>query len=471
MIIVKFECCISNEEWSYLQNVQLGGLTSHPQANIAATSPQATAQLQPQPQHPHIGFPSSAYAFSYNTDPYLNAQQVSIFFIPNVTLLSRMNGGRTISFAYHFVTLQQYGISSAPNVHFRDHQPTEITRISHYPQQPVGFNRLHFPFQELSSNILTYITSSREYVMIAGRPQQVFVQHLNQQPLQHHHQTIIPNQQLLISESISDGVSIFHELSIPSSEQSNVGEQCGVIRKAISSRQKTSINASSCSLNNQLVHQNQTPHTVNFLEVFCSVPGRLSLLSSAAKYKVTVGEINRRLSPPECLNASVLGGILRRAKSKDGGKSLRDQLKRVGLQLPAGRRKATNVNSLTALVEFEAMHLAKDFNAVCENEFPARAVAEYLTRTNCSMEAVEMQRRKNMILATKAMLNELKELLSNDRSPLCSSRPPPVLEPSIQSRLTHFSMVTHGFGSPAVMAAINAIMSWLNESVKLLDSK
>lgn len=40
-----------------------------------------------------------------------------------------------------------------------------------------------------------------------------------------------------------------------------------------------------------------------------------------------------------------------RAKSKDGGKSLRDQLKRVGLQLPAGRRKATNVNSLTALVE------------------------------------------------------------------------------------------------------------------------
>lgn len=76
-------------------------------------------------------------------------------------------------------------------------------------------------------------------------------------------------------------------------------------------------------------------------------------MSSAAKYKVTVGEIQRRINPPECLNASVLGGILRRAKSKDGGKSLRDQLKGVGLALPAGRRKAANVNALTALVECE----------------------------------------------------------------------------------------------------------------------
>jgi hypothetical protein len=40
-----------------------------------------------------------------------------------------------------------------------------------------------------------------------------------------------------------------------------------------------------------------------------------------------------------------------RAKSKDGGKSLRDKLKVHGLVLPAGRRKASNVNSLTALVE------------------------------------------------------------------------------------------------------------------------
>jgi hypothetical protein len=51
---------------------------------------------------------------------------------------------------------------------------------------------------------------------------------------------------------------------------------------------------------------------INAVDVFCHVPGRLSLLSSNSKYKVTVGEVQRRLSPPECLNASLLGGILRR---------------------------------------------------------------------------------------------------------------------------------------------------------------
>ena len=47
-------------------------------------------------------------------------------------------------------------------------------------------------------------------------------------------------------------------------------------------------------------------------DVFILVPGRLSLLSSSAKYKVTIGEIERRLGPPESLNVSLLGGILRR---------------------------------------------------------------------------------------------------------------------------------------------------------------
>lgn len=132
--------------------------------------------------------------------------------------------------------------------------------------------------------------------------------------------------------------------------------------------------------------------TVNINEVFCSVPGRLSLLSSTSKYKVTVGEVQRRLSPPECLNASLLGGVLRRyapagcgqacvpltdtarchflwgfhatlcrfprrAKSKNGGKCLREKLEKIGLNLPAGRRKAANVTLLTSLVEGDSQTL------------------------------------------------------------------------------------------------------------------
>ena len=134
-------------------------------------------------------------------------------------------------------------------------------------------------------------------------------------------------------------------------------------------------------------------------DIFCSTPGRLSLLSSTSKYKVTIAEVQRRLSPPECLNASLLGGVLRRAKSKDGGKVLRDKLEKIGMSLPAGRRKAANVTLLTSLVEGEAIHLARDFGYVCETEFPARQVAEYLSRPR--HDSNDDYRRKDLILATK----------------------------------------------------------------------
>merc|ERR1712038_2107248 len=202
-------------------------------------------------------------------------------------------------------------------------------------------------------------------------------------------------------------------------------------------------------------------------DIFCSTPGRLSLLTSTSKYKVTIAEVQRRLSPPECLNASLLGGVLRRAKAKDNGKILREKLEKLGMTLPAGRRKAANVALLTSLVEGEAIHLARDFGYVCESEFPARQVAEYMCRQHT--DPAEMYRRKELILATKVITKELMDLLNQDRSPLCNTRPQQILEPGIQRHLTHFSLITHGFGSPAIVAALTAVQNYLNESLKLLE--
>uniref|UniRef100_A0A8C5MPS5 Transcription factor AP-2 beta n=1 Tax=Leptobrachium leishanense TaxID=445787 RepID=A0A8C5MPS5_9ANUR len=207
--------------------------------------------------------------------------------------------------------------------------------------------------------------------------------------------------------------------------------------------------------------------TVNAGEVFCSVPGRLSLLSSTSKYKVTVGEVQRRLSPPECLNASLLGGVLRRAKSKNGGRSLRERLEKIGLNLPAGRRKAANVTLLTSLVEGEAVHLARDFGYICETEFPAKAVSEYLNRQHT--DPTDLHSRKNMLLATKQLCKEFTDLLAQDRTPIGNSRPSPILEPGIQSCLTHYSLITHGFGAPAICAALTALQNYLTEALKGMD--
>lgn len=53
--------------------------------------------------------------------------------------------------------------------------------------------------------------------------------------------------------------------------------------------------------------------------------------------------------PPSLISQHL--SVWRRAKSKNGGRSLREKLDKIGLNLPAGRRKAANVTLLTSLVE------------------------------------------------------------------------------------------------------------------------
>ena len=56
---------------------------------------------------------------------------------------------------------------------------------------------------------------------------------------------------------------------------------------------------------------------------------------------------------------------------------------------------------LTSLVEGEAIHLARDFGYVCETEFPARPVAEFLSR-QC-VDTSDIYRRKEILIATRSL--------------------------------------------------------------------
>ena len=58
---------------------------------------------------------------------------------------------------------------------------------------------------------------------------------------------------------------------------------------------------------------------------------------------------------------------------------------------------ATRKKFLKEFYAGEAIHLARDFGYVCETEFPAKAVAEYL----CSRDSSDQYRRKELVLATK----------------------------------------------------------------------
>lgn len=69
----------------------------------------------------------------------------------------------------------------------------------------------------------------------------------------------------------------------------------------------------------------------------------------------------------------------------------------------------------------------------------------------------------------RQICKEFTDLLTQDRSPLGNSRPAPIMEPGIQGCLTHFSLITHGFGSPAICAAMTSLQNYLNEALKQMD--
>lgn len=48
------------------------------------------------------------------------------------------------------------------------------------------------------------------------------------------------------------------------------------------------------------------------------------------------------------------------------------------------------------------------------------------------------------------------QILSQDRTTHFGTRSQHLLEPSMQRHLTHFSLITHGFGSPAIIAVLHA---------------
>ena len=60
---------------------------------------------------------------------------------------------------------------------------------------------------------------------------------------------------------------------------------------------------------------------------------------------------------------------------------------------------STNVISQFLFSIGEAIHLARDFGYVCETEFPARQVAEYLCRQHT--DPADLYRRKELVLASK----------------------------------------------------------------------
>ena len=84
------------------------------------------------------------------------------------------------------------------------------------------------------------------------------------------------------------------------------------------------------------------------------------------------------------------------------------------------------------------------------------------------------------MLCCRQAVKEFVDLLVRDQSPLGARPLLPAgsalpqsaaapLDTTIQRPLSHFSLVTHGFGGPAIVSAMCAVQNYLNELLKCVD--
>ncbi|KAL6729672.1 hypothetical protein Aduo_000707 [Ancylostoma duodenale] len=186
-------------------------------------------------------------------------------------------------------------------------------------------------------------------------------------------------------------------------------------------------------------------------DVFDETSGRLCLLNACTRHKVTIGEIQRRLAPPETLHASLINGILRKAKSKDSCAKLRERLAEKGFCLPNGRRKTAPTNLFTALCEREALLLADDFDDICQATLNTYEIARRVNRNIYSL--YEMNAASRVLMGILEVFEEVPE------------DPADYVDENIPASysINMLSLLTHGFGHNAIKIALKMTMQIVDQ--------
>uniref|UniRef100_A0AC35TIV1 TF_AP-2 domain-containing protein n=1 Tax=Rhabditophanes sp. KR3021 TaxID=114890 RepID=A0AC35TIV1_9BILA len=195
-------------------------------------------------------------------------------------------------------------------------------------------------------------------------------------------------------------------------------------------------------------------------DIFTVVPGRLCLLSKSGKLNVTIGELSRRIMGIESFNSSCLGAFLRRAKMPEKSLELVSELAKIGISIDKGRRRTPFVTAMSSLLEAEAEILVKDFKNVSNEHFPARILAVDAVQTKVTPTTACLEERKMKLEAAMSIMNEMLDYINKDSSPILHLTPARILPEDLQNPLSTYSLLTHGFGGPALKVGIETALAY-----------
>lgn len=240
------------------------------------------------------------------------------------------------------------------------------------------------------------------------------------------------------SETTSSGASITSLTPVLSNFGANLSTESAVLLLALQNKHlaenkvfnHTPQHRIPSAANDSGVIEDPINSSVPLDRVFAQVPGRLSLLSNVVKYKMSVGEVRRRLMGPEAFNFSLLGALLRRAKMPEKSQLLVKELGDVGISIARGRRRMSSVTLLSALTESESVQLAHDFQQLTEKEFPVKQLSDKSIKDHFTNQVTEYTKigahqiakeRLKQLETTRDLTAEFIKLLNMDRSPVCES--------------------------------------------------
>ncbi|VDN12692.1 unnamed protein product [Dibothriocephalus latus] len=123
--------------------------------------------------------------------------------------------------------------------------------------------------------------------------------------------------------------------------------------------------------------------------------------------------------------------------------------------------------------------MAKDFNYLCENDFPVTTTAQFLLRGLTSTAPGTIIARRNQVCAARQVILELAEAVGSEKS--CAwrgggqhqnttpGRLTSLPDTINQHSLTNFNLITHGFGCPTVLGVLNILQRTLAETMRCID--